>query len=202
MSAFTIINDISTELRRRIYAAMTTTQGVTLGFSNEVSNIILSPPQETNDAGAKLSLYLYHVGINNSLRNQRMLPQPGRSDEQRLPPLPLELRYICTPIDEEETNQLMIGRLLQFVYDAPSITTLNNVPLGDSFGGASRELRLIPDLMNVEQLSQLWNAFSQPFRLSLAFQVDVVAIDSARAPRVAPRVTEMLSATGIKERGL
>lgn len=202
VSAFTVINDITNELRHRIYGAMTSAQGVTLGFANEVSNIILSPPQETNEAGAMLSLYLYHVGINNSLRNQRMLPQPGNSEEQRLPPLPIELRYICTPIDDEETNQLMIGRLLQFVYDAPSISTLNNVPLGDSLGGASSELRLTPDLMNVEQLSQLWNAFSQPFRLSLAFQVDVVAIDSARVPSLAPRVTEMFTATGIKERSV
>ena len=200
MSAFTVINDVTVELRRRIYQAMTTAQGVTLGFTSESSNIILSPPQETNEANAKLSLYLYHVGINNALRNQNLLPQAGKSDELRLPPLPIELRYICTPIDDEETNQLMIGRLLQFVYDESSVSTINNVPLGDSFGGASSELRITPDLMNVEQLSQLWNAFSQPFRLSMSFQVDVIAIDSVKAPIVAPRVTEMFTGNGIKER--
>lgn len=200
MSSFTIINDVSTELRHRIFNAMNSAAGVTLGFSDELSNIVLDPPSDSADTGTRLSLYLYHVGIDNTLRNQRLLPQPGRDDELRLPPLPLQLRYLATPVDDEETNQLIIGRLLQFIYDYPAIEAVGGTPLGNSFGGASRELRLTPDLLNVEQLSQLWNAFNQPYRLSLAFQVDVVAIDSDRSPKVAPRVVDVLALAGIKER--
>lgn len=200
MSSFTILNEVTLELRRRVFNAMQTALGVDLGFTDELVNIVLGAPQESPDTGARLSLYLYHVGINNSMRNQNMLAQPGRDDELRAPPLPLELRYLATPTDDEETGQLILGRMLQFVYDNPSLNTIDNNPLGNSFGGASRELRLIPDLLNVEQLSQLWNAFSQPFRLSMAFQVDVVAIDSQRSPIVAPRVVEVLAVSGIKER--
>lgn len=202
MSAFTIINDITAEIRRRVFESLNTAPGVTLNFTDETTNIVLTPPQETPEAGARLSLYLYHVGINNALRNQRKLPQPGRNDELRLPPLPLELRYLATPMEDEENNQYIIGRLLQFIYDQPHITTINDAPIGDSFGGGSRTLRITPDLMSVEQLSQLWNAFSQPFRLSIAFQVDVVAVDSARAPTIAPRVVDVLPVAGRKERGL
>lgn len=200
MSAFTIINDVSLELRRRIFDAMNAATGVSLGFTNETSNIVFSAPQETPPAGARLSVYLYHVDINNALRNQRLLAQPGQPDAQRLPPLPLELRYLATPLDDEETNHLILGRLLQFVYDNPAIDSIGGAPLGDSFGGGSSELRLTPDLMNVEQLSQLWNAFSAPFRLSLAFQVDVVAVDSARMPQIAPRVVDVLAVAGSKGR--
>jgi len=200
VSSFTIINDITVELRHRIFTAMQTALGVDLGFTDESVNIALAPPEDVADTSTRLSLYLYHVGINNSMRNQNMLPQTARDDELRLPPLPLELRYLVTPTDDEEVSQLILGRLLQFIYDNPSLDTIGEVPLGNSFGGASRELRLTPDLLNVEQLSQLWNAFSQPFRLSLAFQVDVVAIDSARSPVIAPRVVDVLSVAGIKER--
>jgi hypothetical protein len=94
-----------------------------------------------------------------------------------------------------------MGRLLQFVYDNPRIDSLNNQPIGNSFGGGSPTLRILPDLLNVEQLSQLWNAFNQPYRLSLAFQVDIVTVDSANAPEIAPRVTDLLAVAGSKDRG-
>lgn len=200
MSAHTIINDVSLELRSRIFAAMNSAVGVTLGFTDEATNIVLEPPHETPDNNTRLSLYLYHIGINNTQRNQQKLAQPGRDDEFRSPPLPLELKYLATPVDDEESNQLVMGRLLQFVYDNPRIDSLADQPLGNSFGGGSRTLRVVPDLLNVEQLSQLWNAFNQPYRLSLAFQVDVVVIDSAKAPDIAPRVTDLLAVAGTKER--
>lgn len=200
MSAHTIINDVTLEIRRRIFAAMNSAVGVTLGFTDEATNIVLDPPHEGPDSGTRMSLYLYHIGINNAHRNQRLLAQPGRDDETRLAPLPLELRYLATPVDDEENNQLIMGRLLQFVYDHPHIESLAGQPIGNSFGGGSPVLRIVPDLLNVEQLSQLWNAFNQPYRLSLAFQVDIVAVDSAKAPRVAPRVQDVLAAAGIKER--
>jgi len=200
MSSFTIINDISLEIRRRIYEAMNSAVGVSLGFTDESSNILLELPKESPETGTRLYLYLYHIGINNALRNQRLLPVRERDDELRLPPLPLELRYIATPVIDEENNRLIIGRLLQFAYDNPSIDSLDGSPLGDSFGGACKTLRVTPDLLNVEQLSQLWNAFNQPYRLSLTFRVDVVAVDSARIPVVAPRVSGAFSLAGVKER--
>jgi hypothetical protein len=171
VSAYTVINDVSLELRRRIFAAMNSAVGVTLGFTDESTNIVLDPPHDTPDNATRMSLYLYHIGINNVQRNQRLLAQPGRDDEQRLAPLPLVLKYLATPVDDEESNQMVMGRLLQFIYDNPKLDSLDNQPLGDSFGGASRFLRVVPDLLNVEQLTQLWNAFNQPYRLSLAFQV-------------------------------
>ncbi|MBU2112190.1 MAG: DUF4255 domain-containing protein [Gammaproteobacteria bacterium] len=200
MSAFTIVNDITLELRRRMFSSLTSASGVTLGYTDEVSNIVLSPVQDTPPANAKLSLYLYHIGLNSNLRNQRMLAG-ATADEQRLPPLPLELRYLATPLEDEQNNQLVLSRLLQFIYDQPQISSLNAQPLDDSFGGASSKLRITPDLMAVDQLSQLWNAFKQPFRLSMAFMVDVVAIDSAKAPRVAPRVVDVLAVAGAARRG-
>ncbi len=201
MSAHTIINDVSLELRSRIFAAMNSAVGVTLGFTDESTNIVLEPPHDSPDNNTRLSLYLYHIGINNTQRNQNKLAQPGRDDELRSPPLPLELKYLATPVDDEESNQLVMGRLLQFVYDNPRIDSLDNQPIGNSFGGGSPTLRILPDLLNVEQLSQLWNAFNQPYRLSLAFQVDIVTVDSANAPEIAPRVTDLLAVAGSKDRG-
>ena len=200
MSNFTIINDVTLEIRRRLFNALNNAPGLTLGLTNESSNISLSPPSETFDNNVRMSLYLYHMDINASLRNQRMLPQPGNDDEQRLPPLPLELHYLITPVDDEENNQLIIGRLMQTIYDNPSFSDINNVPLDNSFGGGTGQVRITPNLLNVEQMSQLWNSFNQPYRLAIALRVDVISVDSAKMPRVAPRVNDVFTLAGAKER--
>ena len=46
--------------------------------------------------------------------------------------------------------------------------------------------------VTLEELTRIWNAFSQPYRLSVCYKVQVVSIDSARAPQQGPPVTERL----------
>ena len=200
MSSFTILNDISIEIRRRLFEALRDAPGADLGFTNESSNISLSPPNNTLDNTVQLSLYLYHLEISATMRNQRTLPQPGSDNEQRLPPLPLELYYLATPIDDEEKNQLIAGRLMQTIYDNPSFSDLNNVPLDNSFGGGSGKVRITPNLLNVEQMSQLWNSLNQPYRLAIGLKVEVISIDSANMPTQIPRVKEVFTLAGGKER--
>ena len=68
--------------------------------------------------------------------------------------------------------------------------------MGDSLGAAAPELRVRHDVMAIDQLTNIWSAFSQPFRLSIAFEVEVVAVDGGLPPRIAPRVEEMVRAVG------
>ena len=205
MSGYTIIRDISVELRRRIFDSLRSSpvDAFDLTFTDEVTNIVLDSPSDEPGNNVKATLYLYHVDVNKALRNQRMLPQPGQSDELRLPPMPLQLRYLFTPVDDDEaTNHLIAGRVLQYFYDNPKVATLAGETLGDSFGGGSKELRIKPELLTMEQLSQIWNAFNQAYRLSLIFLVEVVALDSAKSPVRAPRVVDSSTVVGIKERSV
>jgi hypothetical protein len=201
MSSYSIIQDITLELRERIFESLQSAPGVDLGLTDAETNIHLESPSEKPGNNVRAALYLYHVDINKGLRNQPLLPQPGQPDEQRLPPLPLQLRYLFTPVDDDEpTNHLISGRVLQYFYDNPDLSTIDGAALGDSFGGGSRELRIKPELLSMEQLSQIWNAFNQSYRLSLVFVVEVVALDSARSPIRAPRVLDSNTVVGIKER--
>lgn len=193
MSHFSIINSVSLELRRRIFGAMSTAPGVTLGFTNESANIVFDPPQDNFNNNARLALYLYHVDVNKVARNQAKQPVPGTNDQLRLPPLPLELLYIAIPLDDEDNNQLIMGRLLQFIYDNPHIEDVNASPIDDGAGGRVPYFRITPYLLNVDQLTQLWNAFSQPLRLSATFRVDVVYVESAQVLPPSPRVEELLA---------
>jgi len=195
MSNFSIIHDVSIELRQQIFDALAATPDTDFGVSS-VERVTLMSPGETLDNNIVASLFLYHVDIDTHLRNQRPLPDARRDDRFHRPPLPLALRYIFTPVGDEAQNQLLIGRVLQHFYDFPSFSTVAGVPIGNSRGGAATELRVAPDLLPVEQLTQIWNAFSTPYRTAISFLVDVVAIDSGLPPLQRRRVEELLPTVG------
>jgi hypothetical protein len=201
LGSFATIHDVSVELRHQIFDALNAAPDIDFGLEGFLERISLVPPGDRLASEAVASLYLYHLDVSPHLRNQQFLPDRERDDQFRRPPLPLQLRYLFTPVDEEEeVNQLVLGRVLQHFHDFPSFGTLSGAPIGDSFGGASPDLRVKPDLLSLEQLSQLWNALSEPYRVALSLVVEVVAVDSARPPAHRKRVGELLAATGVVAR--
>jgi hypothetical protein len=197
MSSFSIVHDTSLELRRQVFEALRTTVDVDFALGDDLDRITLQPPGDTLDDSAIASLYLYHVDLNQHLRNQPPLPDRAADDLFRRPPLPLQLRYLFTPVDADDlTNQLLLGRLLQHFHDFPSFATLSGEPIGDSHGGASRELRVRPDLLSIEQLAQLWNALSTPYRVAVSLMVEVLAVDSAQPPARRPRTEALVTVIG------
>ena len=199
LSNYSVIHDISLELRQQVFAALDSAPDMQLSLTNAAANISLSPPNDISESSVRASLYLYHVDIDKHLRNQRLLPDSMQSDAFRLPPLPLQLRYLLTPVDDDETkNHLLLGRVIQHFHDEPIISVLGGTPLGNSFGGAAPSLRVRSDLMSMEQLAQIWSAFSTPYRLSFSILVEVVAVDSAKPARKVPRVAEHVLGAGIK----
>jgi hypothetical protein len=185
-------------MRRRIFAALEATPDTDFGLNGSIDRIRIAPPAENLPNGTVAALFLYHIEIDKHLRNQRPLTDRNDPSLQRRPPLPLQLRFLFAPVETDETiNHLLLGRVLQHFQDEPFITSIAGQPLDDSFGGATAALRVKPDVLTLEQLSQLWNALSSPFRLSIAFLVDAAAVDSAEPPLRVPRVDEFLTATGL-----
>lgn len=201
MSGFNVIHDVSLELRSQIFQALLATPGSDFNLTTEAENITLTPPSEGLADTVQASLFLYHLDIDKHLRGQRPLPDRARDDRFYQPPLPLQLRYMFTPLaDTEEDNLSLLGRVMQHMHDTPVLTALGGVPLDDSRGGASAALRVRADMLTLEQLTQMWNALSRPYRLSVGFLVEVVAIDSGLPARIGRRVGEIAQGTGLLER--
>ena len=200
MSGFSVIHDVTLELRRQVFGALSATPDTDFSLDDGVTSIALQPPGENLPESAVASLFLYHLDLDKHLRNQRPLPDRGSPDLFHRPPLPLQLRYLFTPVgDMEDGNHLLLGRVLQHFHDRPSFSTLSGEPLGDSRGGASSALRVRAEMLSLEQLAQVWNALSTPFRLSLPLLIEVVAVDSGVPPRRAPRVETLAPAVGKAE---
>lgn len=199
MASFGIIQDVSLELRRQVFNALVATPDTDFSLGGEIERITLQSPGDTLADAVVVSLYLYHVDIDKHLRNQRPLPDRNQDDQFRTPPLPLQLRYLFTPVDDSEsTNQLILGRVLQHFYDFPSFSTVSGEPIGDSFGGASTDLRVKPDMLSLEQLAQIWNAFSTPYRVAISLLVEVVAVDSGQPAKRRVRVEELITGVGLE----
>ena len=158
MARFTVIGDVTLELRSQIYAALDGAPFVDFGLPPISQAIYVGPPDGDDiDDNAVVALYLYQVLPSGHLRNQRLLPDSENPSRFRKPPLPLELRYIVIPLENDETGHQHLRRIVQHFHDHRSFDTLEGEPLGDSFGGAASTLRVAIDPLNMDQLTQLWS---------------------------------------------
>lgn len=199
MAIFTIIGDVSDELRRQL--AQSLSNSTELDFNiNPATSIVLDPPDDQDgNNGALASLYLFHVAPSPHCRNQRPLPDPVDPSRFLRPPLPLQLRYLLTPLGSDQaTNHALLGRAIQHFHDNPFFETVSGTLIGDSFGGAPEEVRVSIEPLSLEQLAQIWSAFNSPFRLSIGFHVELVAIDSGLPAERIPRTEETVVITGIR----
>lgn len=126
-----------------------------------------------------ISLFLYRVEINSSLRN---LPiRTGLDGISRRPPLPLDLYYLLTVWAKDVVKQQRIlGWAMRTLEDAPilSASRLNNFgPESDVFQPNER-IELIYQSLSLQDLSNLWSAFKVSLPMSVAYIARVVGIDS------------------------
>lgn len=178
MSTSAVISEVSSLLKNILEEGLKTAeighQPVDPNATVELSN----PADET--AEKTLSIWLYQVTPSAYLRNA---PNVRRADEfERFPPLALDLCYLLTPLQKNESkNQATLGRALQVLYDN-AILTLNS-------GGDIEELHLSVCQRSIEELAEVWEALQKAYRLSVCFEVRTVQIDSERSIR-AGRIRE------------
>ena len=196
MSNYTIIERVTEELRQQIFSALYEAPDTRFSVTDASTNISLEAPGINLDNQVVVSLYLFHISQQQRPRN----PMPLRSGtgEEKHPPLPLQLRYLLLPVDKESNNLLMMGRILQHFHDHPILESIAGEHPDHSFGCEQDQIRITAEDMPLEQLTQLWNSFSQPFRLATILRVDGIAVDSYRSPNQYGPVREAYTLLGPK----
>jgi hypothetical protein len=142
-----------------------------------------SPPERT-PSRTGLSLYLYHIMENPYLKNQEF-EQRG-TDIMQHPPLVLDLYILATPFSSatnsniaRQVEKIILAKVMRTFYDN---AILRGPILGDSLlNSGNTEIRIVPNKITVEQLSQLWMIFDDAFfRLSASYIVTPLRIPSRR----------------------
>lgn len=174
MSDYTVVSQVSEALRQILWKAFSS-DPTTLQIVGAEAAIALRNPTETaRDSANRLSLWLYQISENEFLKNQ---PNGRTADPQvnSFPPLALNFFYLITPFTTSgDGDHLLLGKTMQVLYDNSTII------LHDPANSVAEELRVILCNLNLEQLTRIWEALQQPYRLSMCYQIRVTQIDSRR----------------------
>ena len=143
--------------------------------------VFLNPTETVRDSARRLSLWLYHVSEDEHVKNA---PAVRRTDGTfRMPPLALDLYYLLTPFSTSgEADHLVLGRAMQTFHDqsmAHIVDTSPTTPINE-------ELRITLYRRSLDEISQVWQALREPYRLSVCYQVKVSHVDSIRLEGAAP----------------
>lgn len=141
--------------------------------------------------GSSLNLFLYQAVVNAAWQNTD-LPRQVRPGESGHPPLALNLHYLITAYgpddgDQNVVNHRVLCAAMSVLHDHPvlSAAEIGTAVPGNDLADQIERIRLTPTWLTIDDMSKLWSAFQSQYRISAAYEVTVVLIDSTRPTRSA-----------------
>jgi uncharacterized protein DUF4255/IPT/TIG domain-containing protein len=152
-----------------------------------VTTLPLDKARDDNATKNRVNLFLYHTMLNGTWRNMDLPPQ-GKPGDVSHPPLALNLYYLITAYGEnnkEVAGQILLGRAMRVLHDHALL-----MPVEISTALAASELhdqvervRITPQPLLLEEMYKLWTIFQTQYRISAAYEVSVVLIESTQRKR-------------------
>jgi hypothetical protein len=149
----------------------------------------------------RINLFLYQVVENCFLQNQE-IPGHGHPAAYGHPPLSLSLRFLLTVFGNQDSGSffdetpahLLLGSAMQVLHDNAIITgslitrrpPTGRLILDPALRDEFEDLKVTIHPLGLEDLSNIWTALELSYRLSVAYEVSVVQIESDQ-PRRRPR---------------
>jgi hypothetical protein len=130
--------------------------------------------QANSSDTALLSVYLYRITEDPFMKNRMAVE--GTGGRMRKPPLSLDLYYLITPLlKAPRDQQIVLGKILQILYDRP---TLEGPDLAGSLATSGEAVRVCFSAVPLQEVSWVWQALETPYRLSVTYTVRVALLDS------------------------
>lgn len=158
------------------------------------TDITRKPPDQARDSEAKsqINLYLYQVAPNAAFTS--------RSSDSGPSPIALTLSYLITFYGKDADELLahrLLGRAVRALHDQAVLSAQRIEDACKTYPeltGANLHLqrdriRITPLPMSMDEQARIWGSLQSRFRLSLAYQVSAVVIESA-LPKVQAKAVE------------
>lgn len=171
-------------------AAVTTTirNLVARSITEELGSGIVTtrPPDKARDNGDntnQVNIFLYQTLPNTAWRNMD-LPSRVRPGETGHFPLALNLYYLITVYaqdNEDIISHRLLGEVMRVLHDYAILNPAdirNALPESDLHNQIER-VKITPQTLNLEEISKLWATFQTQYRISVAYEVSVILIDSS-----------------------
>jgi hypothetical protein len=207
MSNFEAIGGVSHTLKTLLLDRMELPPSMTLPT---LTVTVDTPPPDPDDADgpetSRVNLFLYRVTENGALKNQE-IPGRGQPGAYGHPPLSLNLHYLLTAYgtmsDAADTvsqvrAHFLLGSAMRVFHDFPTVTSallrvrdqIGTPVLHPSLQQEFEQVKLTLDPLSLEDMSKVWTALTLRYRLSAAYTVSVVQIESRRVRRPVKLVGE------------
>jgi|SRR6185369_10960597 len=168
------------------------------------AKVSTQPPDEVKATADLINLFLYQTMINAAWSNMD-LPQQVKPGETGKPALALNLYYLLTAYgkDNDSINPIshrLLGIAMRALHDHPVLSPaeIKAALVDNDLFAQIEHVRITPQPVTVDDMSKLWTTFQAKYRISTAYQVSVVLIESQR-----PSSTPLPVLTrGEKDRGV
>ncbi|KAF3886739.1 MULTISPECIES: DUF4255 domain-containing protein [Nostocales] len=137
--------------------------------------------------GNQVNLFLYHTQIHPGWRNMD-IPDQVKPGETAQPLLPLNLYYLLTAYSQnddypEPTSHRLLGLAMSVFHDHSILTPADikaALPTTTDYDLDQQleQVRIVYQSLSVEESHNLWTTFQSPYRISAAYEVSVVLIES------------------------
>jgi hypothetical protein len=157
-----------------------------VGLIDGTKHVSLDNPQEMEKRHhSGLSVWLYRIVRDDQTMNAPA-ERPSRNKVKRTC-LPFRLHYLIAPIlktkgDSAETEQQILGRVIQSLHDNP---ILRGSDLKGNLEGKNLELYLRLEPLTLEEITKIWDALDASYQLCVSYEVSVVRIESAVEEEIA-----------------
>ncbi len=172
-------------------AAVTSTLKLLLESHLNLHPVSTFPPDKARNGntGDQINLFLYHTAIDAAWRNMD-IPYQVRPGEIGQPPLPLNLFYLITAYgegDDDIKSHRLLGRAMSVLHDHPLLgrAEIELIVPDSELQNQVERVRITFQPMSLDEMSKLWMIFQTQYRISTAYQVSVVLIDSSRTTQTA-----------------
>lgn len=141
--------------------------------------------QGTSGSFQRINLYLYQV-LEDPFRKKQLWDSLS-STSQHFPPLALDLHYLLTPYASDTLSaHQVLGDAMRIFHET---AVLRGAQLPDSLRLSVESVSIILNPLKLEELTRIWNALQTAYRLSVAYEVKAVLLESQRTREVS-RVIE------------
>jgi hypothetical protein len=118
------------------------------------------------------------------------MPRSVKPGETGYPPLALDLQYLVTAygrdaIDKDAVSHQVLGGAMSVLHDHPVLgaAEIRSALQRNDLAEQLERIRITWLPLTVDDMSRLWTAFQSQYRVSVAYEVTVVLIDSLRPSR-------------------
>ena len=177
---------------------------------SSMGNILVTtlPPDQISvgaDGQPQLNLFLYQVSPNRNAdlnKSDRACHQTSL-EEDASAPLVINLHYVLTAYGNKDfQTEILLGYAMHLVHQTPIIdndrirSALNHVATINRFGFLAQAIestsvealteqldrvRIVPNLLDAEQMSKLWSLFQGSYRPSITYEVSILFSESQKS---------------------